>query len=782
MKYRDGEGNFTNEMMTELSQAHYVDSLISEDDIKLIMSLPDSDLDIYMKELRKSSPSAKTLADDKGGLFEYDVGYGGQEGTISKNTRQTPEQLKTAYAQQYNVPSDSLEAISVDERIIDDPNKLADYIMNNQLNNDMSRLQVMQSIASTPRWAKAQILEKGVLPQSWALTGDALSGFGRSLAGLYEQYAGGGDGLTEMGTAEPKAEGFIANAGQSILKSPITPVAIATGGLLGSSTKTGMALKGGLAGLGEGLAEESFRDVSGTTDSDIGDYLQTGILGSGFGAVAPFVPTAIKNTLGGAFDLTKKGLIGASKQVSNRLGAGVEAGLTKSPASIGDASALDVGKSLGLSLEELPQSIIHGENSTMARAERAVAQGSEGQGAINKYNNAYDKLNQRIGEFSNSQNALDKEEAGSLLIDGLEASRNNLFNENSSTYASVLDDVDLNNQVNEALSSEFAPNLQEKFFEAITGIDKELSGAVDKKQIASLNDAKEALLKITEKLEVADEGGNTYEILNQVRQSIGSMAYDKNIGKFDYLESYLKTLRNAERDVSTTLSDAVTSASPEKGELLQQTNKAITEHFNDEKSISKILNRELGGEKNFKAIFGDSKKIKKTKEIFERNGQGEAFNQARDSWMNKIILSKDIEGKLNFKTTLNRIKENEHLIKSAYGDEAPKIIATYKNLLGFGQELGAPFMQGSAGQLDWKNVIADPIRAKIGKGVLASKAYGDISSLGGVDPRSVSKANMPFRALGRGIEQTLSQQPEMFKNWYNQDENTNLGLQGLGGN
>jgi len=770
----------TNEMYREFDKAVKA-GVIPMEALKGVGNESDATVQALLGRIRNLQ-QPQELKSDKGGLFEYDVDYKGNQATITKDEKLSPENLKDVYAKEYNVPADSLGDLSVNERIIDDPTKLADYIMNNNLNKDMSRLEVERSIAGTPRWAKAQILEKGVLPQAWSLVGDFASGAGRGLSGLYEHFAGNGDALTEMGTTEPTAKGFIPSLGQSILKSPITPIAIGSGGLLNASTKTGMALKGGLAGLGEGLAEESFRDASGETSSGFGDYAQSGAFGGAFGAGAPFVPTVIKNTLGGALDLTKKGVIGVSKSLSNRLGAGVEAGLTKSPASTGNASSLDVGKELGISLEDMPQSIIHGENSTMARAERAVAQGSEGQGAINKYNNAYDKVNQRLGEFSNAENALDKEEAGALLIDGLEASRSNLFNENTSTYASVLDDVDLNNQVNDALSSEFAPNLQENLFYAIDGINKELGSAVDKKQISSLMDARDALTKITDKLEVADEGGNTYEMLNGVRQSIGNIAYDKNIGKFEYLDSYLKTLRKAERDISTTLSDAVSSASPEKGELLRKTNKAISEHFNDEKSISKILDRDLGGEKNFKAIFGDSKKIKTAKAIFERNGQGEAFNQARDSWMNKVLLSKSDDGKLNFKTTLNRIKENEHLIKSAYGEDAPKVIATYKNLLGFGNELGARFMQGSAGQLDWKNVITDPIRAKIGKGVLASQSYGDVSRLGGVDPRSKSQLNLPFRALGRGIEQTLAKEPEMFKNWYNQEENANLnqGLTELG--
>lgn len=770
----------TDEMYIEFGKA-VKNGLIPRGALKGVANESDAVVSSLLNQIRELQ-KPQELKSDTGGLFEYDVDYKGHEGTIRKANRLSPENLIGAYAKEYNVPSDSVGEIGVDERIIDDPNKLTDYIMDNKLNNDMPRAEVKQSIASTPRWAKAQILEKGIIPQAWSLTGDALSGAGRSIKGVYEQYLGDGDGLTAMGEAEPHAKGFWPNLGESILKSPVTPIAFGSGALLGSATKTGTAVKGGLMGLGEAVTEESFRDASGETQSGFGDYAQEGALGGAFGSVAPFAPAIIKGALGGSVDLAKKATIGGAKMLSNRLGAGVEAGLTSSPASKGNATALETGLELGLKPDEIPMSILHGTNSVKARAERAVAQGPEGQGQINKYENAYNTVNNRIDDFSNLNKSIKPMEAGAEITQGLVDSRSNLFDKNTNTYNSVLDDVDLLDDVNDKLASEYAPQLQENLFYAIDDIDKKLVSAVDDTQIKALNKAKQSLTRITDKLEVADEGGNTYEILNGVRTSLGEIAYDKNIGKFEILDSYLKTLTNAEREVSETLMQAVKGADGPKGELLESTNKAISEHFTGEKSLTKILGKDGATDKQFKSIFGDTKKVQELKTILEGNGQGDIFNRARDSWVNSNLIKRDGEGAVLYASTLKNIEKNSDLIKSMYGDDANKMVATYKNLLGFGKELGQPFIQGSAGQLDFKGLVLDPLKAKVGKGVLASKSYGDISKLGGIDPASISKLNAPFRSLGRGIAQTLAQQPEIFKNWYNQGEDSNLGLKGLGGN
>ena len=445
-----------------------------------------------------------------------------------------------------------------------------------------------------------------------------------------------------------------------------------------------------------------------------------------------------------------------------RAGFGVKEAFAKGSETVGDASAIQTAKELGISTEELPMSITHGTNSANARAERTLAQDSDGQKYLDKYDNAFNVVDNNIRETSGALNAQTPEEAGVTLINGLSDSRDNLFNNNTATYNSVLDDFDLNDNVNDMLASEYAPKLQEKLFYEIDKIDKMLEGVVVPLQEKSLIEQKEILTRLTDKLEIADEGGNTYEILNNVRTTLGEIAYDKRLGQFENPSSYIETLRNTERDIASTLTDAITGADPAKGEALKSTNKAISEHFNNEKAIGKLLGGDKGAEKAFTSIFNDTKRIKEVKNIFDANGQSEAFEKARDSWFNKNVIKKNPKGETNYGSSLKELENKKHLLKAMYGEQYDTFIDQQQKLLNFGEQLGARVHTGSAGASEFSvgNLIGQPIKKKMAQTRLGALRYDDIAKERGLNPLSTSTSNPLIRSAIRGAEQE-----GVFDNW-----------------
>ena len=707
-----------------------------------------------------------TLSPDEGGIFKYDLEYKGEPtGTLTKSTRQTPEDIQRAYSEEFGTPSDSLQNIGVSERLADDPVAMADYIINQGMNEGMSREEVAQKIAGFPRQARAEILEKGLIPRFISGVADQVGGMGNAIYGMFSD-----DPLTQMGSVEPQAESFGGKLLEGVVTSPITPISLGAGSFLNAGTKLGLAGQSALLGGAEGLAEEGIRHASGISSGGADDYLMSGGAGLVGGAVAPFAEDLVKKGVGLGVEGLKKGAQGTATLLGGeKLGYGVKEALSKGSESVGDASAIQTAKELGINTEDLPMSITHGTNSADARAERTLAQDSDGQKYIDKYDNAFNVVDNKINETSGVLNAQTPEEAGATLISGLDASRDNLFSKNTETFNSVLDDVELNDNVNDMLASEYAPNLQEKMFYEIDKIDKMIEGSVVPKQVSFLKEQKEILNNLTEKLEVADEGGNTYDILNNVRTSLGEIAYDKKLGMFELPSSYIKTLRGAERDISSTLTDAITGADPTRGELLKSTNKAISEHFANEKELGKLLGADRGAEKAFNSIFNDSKRTRDIKQMFEVNGQREAFERARDSWVNKNILKKNADGETLYKSSLKQLNDKKDLLKAMYGDQYKNFADQQKKLLNFGSQLGSRVHQGSSGANEYTvgSLLGQPIKKKIAQTRLGAQRYDDVAKARGINPLATSNFNLPIRGGVRGTEQQ-----GVFDNWMPQEMGT----------
>ena len=775
--------NITEDNFRELSDA-VRDGIITKQSLTGIAKKDDATLIKILstiKQIRGLNTQPKventnnTLLDDKGGIFKYDLDYKGQpSGTLSKSTKQTPEDIQRAYSEKFGTPNDSLQNIGVSERLADDPIAMTNYIMDEGMNDGMSREEVAQKIAGFPRQARAEILEKGVFPRFISGVADQIGGMGNAIYGMFSK-----DPLTQMGAVEPQSTSFGGKLLEGMVTSPITPLSFGAGSLLNASTKLKLAGQGALLGGAEGLAEEGLRHASGISSGDLENYASSGGIGSLGGAIAPYAEEVVKKGIGLGVQGLKKGVEGTATLFGGeKLGYGVKEAFAKGTESTGDASAIQTAKELGIKTEDLPMSITHGSNSANARAERTLGQDSDGQKYIDKYDNAFNVVDNKINETSGVLNAQTPEEAGTILTNGLQASRDNLFRKNTDTFNSVLDDVDLNNDVNDMLASEYAPRLQEKLFYEIDKIDKLLSGSIEKTQMSALKEQKELLTRFTDKLEVADEGGNTYEILNNIRTSLGAIAYDPKLGQFELPSSYIKTLRDAERDVSSTLSDAITGADEVKGEALKSTNKAISEHFKNEKEIGKLLGNDKGAEKAFTSIFNDSKRTREIKQILEANGEGEAFEKARDSWVRKNIILQNADGETLYKSSLKKLRDKEDILKSMYGDQYENFADQQKKLLNFGSQLGSRFHQGSAGanEISMQGMITTPIKKKLAQTRLGSQRYEDVAKAKGISPLATSHFNLPIRGVVRG-----SEQQGIFSDWYNQ-ENTNLGLQGLGGN
>ena len=756
--------NITDEIFRELGDA-VADGIIPEDKLIGITKKSEFDLKEILSTIREiralEAPSQENniLTSEEGGVFKYDLDYKGKApSTLTKSTRQTPEDIQRAYSEKYGTPVDSLQNIGVSERIADDPIAMADYIMDQGMNEGMSREEVTQKIAGFPRQARAEILERGLIPRFLSGLADVSGGMGNAIYGMFSE-----DPLTQMGSVEPQAESFGGKLIESVVTSPITPLSLGTGALLNAGTKLGLASQAGLLGGGEGLVDEGIRHASGISSGDLGDYASAVGFSALGGGVSPYLGDVVKKGFGLGLEGAKKGTQGLATILGGeRAGFGVKEAFAKGSETVGDASAIQTAKELGISTEELPMSITHGTNSANARAERTLAQDSDGQKYLDKYDNAFNVVDNNIRETSGALNAQTPEEAGVTLINGLSDSRDNLFNNNTATYNSVLDDFDLNDNVNDMLASEYAPKLQEKLFYEIDKIDKMLEGVVVPLQEKSLIEQKEILTRLTDKLEIADEGGNTYEILNNVRTTLGEIAYDKRLGQFENPSSYIETLRNTERDIASTLTDAITGADPAKGEALKSTNKAISEHFNNEKAIGKLLGGDKGAEKAFTSIFNDTKRIKEVKNIFDANGQSEAFEKARDSWFNKNVIKKNPKGETNYGSSLKELENKKHLLKAMYGEQYDTFIDQQQKLLNFGEQLGARVHTGSAGASEFSvgNLIGQPIKKKMAQTRLGALRYDDIAKERGLNPLSTSTSNPLIRSAIRGAEQE-----GVFDNW-----------------
>ena len=318
-----------------------------------------------VKPEEKKSIKLENLQDDPNGIFVYKVTIGDQEYQIRRPER-IPAELIASEAKvatgnrDTNVPVNAKLAF-----IVDDPEKIAQYIYGSGMAEGMSYEDVYSRVAQFPSAVKSELMGGGKVKQLIGGYGDILSGGGRLarafIKGTSAENAGK-DGeasyMEELGKQTPTSEGFWGQAGEAMLQSPassamllaapalpllvpksvgstlaapiikVAPITKKTGRLAEMAStmipSKGAVIGAGALGGGGALGEMGYRDITGVEDPSLAEYAISSGLSSLAGGAMGALEKPFGYALKGLKELGKSGISTGAEMVSPKFGGAVK--------------------------------------------------------------------------------------------------------------------------------------------------------------------------------------------------------------------------------------------------------------------------------------------------------------------------------------------------------------------------------------------------------------------------------------------------------------------------
>lgn len=353
----------------------------------------------------------------------------------------------------------------------------------------------------------------------------------------------------------------------------------------------------------------------------------------------------------------------------------------------------------GIDPDILPEAVEFGDSSFISRASRAKAAGPLGQPKLENYQLAQsqinDALNKKISDISGIGGALAEKDAGALIRSGYDAGVDDFFKSMDTTYSSIASKnpnlvLDRRAQVKlNDLIGDIQSNALKRYKSPIN--------AVEKAEAANILNTVDTILK------TGPDFKSSVDLLQR-------------IGKYNYKPSTMLASpidAAANRKVYGELRDAiiktVEKVDPKAAADLIENNKAMTEFFGEQSSLSKIIgNKSLSDEGLFKnlVINGDSKKIKALQSVLSPEEMG----QLKASFIEGLAKRND-EGLASFRLLQNQLRNKSSVVSTLFNESEIKDIS---DVLKLGRRMGSPVLSssetGAANMFaDLKNAIPNAI-------------------------------------------------------------------------
>ncbi len=385
-----------------------------------------------------------------------------------------------------------------------------------------------------------------------------------------------------------------------------------------------------------------------------------------------------------------------------------------------------IGKKIGLTDDELMHPALQfGENSTKGREFKVMAQGEGGQPFIDKHNIIADKVKQGLDKSIENIGGkpLAKQQAGELIRQGVLNGADRIHQSVTMGHSDIID-MFPNLKIGSMLGRE-----AEKLNSILNGIEKFAKGRAVRGVVDEQTSAASSLLKA---VNTVKQTKGSYKQLNEARQMIGDIAF-KPIGAFEKLPTYQQKMRDLYFGINDALIGTVDKLRKPGEQFADQftnlkqelinSNETLHNLFKDENAIGRALGLpEKASEKIYNEALTDTRKIQALKNLLSP----EEFSKLKASYLHNI-LEVGKRDNLAYKTAKNKLFDNKSVLGELFIDN-PQQLKDVNDVINLGDRLGANFLPGSAGQLDFggansfskflANNIQTPIRdvtSEIGK-------------------------------------------------------------------
>ncbi len=766
MKYND----LSDEELLDLDAEGFINL---DDDATLDQEIGADVLEaLYPTAVEASGPDMSIL-DSQDGPFTYEVEMAdGRTAIITRAQKEDPEAIKAALLEREGLkpmtavkdktytptvvngmigPHGSSDAalgprevatVNVKETLADNPQMVLDYLERTGSVENVGRPALLQDYGKNPGYYRSLALgnEPGSLANIAATGVSALSEPGRNIAAWAAE--GDADAMGKKSVEElrgyvgPTDEGLLTGMAQSVLRSPITPVALATAPLTSGPTLAATIGRGIGFGAAEGLGEVAAQSTQGQIDPTASDYATAATLG---GTLAPLgdlatagagkmVANQTRKRLGlppGASPL--QGVKDYAKQVYRDV-APMSAVKAEAKASVQpikkfnsapDAARIAQAEVVGISPLDQPSSLTFGPDSPEANAERVLAQDSPAvrQKWINAWNTAKDFIRQK-SDYTNAKAPM---EAGNTLVEAYNRARDKMFQEANVRYSSIAE----NPELAAAVDTELQKNITD-FYSGLADEAGEIQAKIRssgflpqyKKSYESAATLIEGIARNIEDVAVDQKMGTgaLYQTLNDARGTLELFLQDVKKNNLEILSPQVAAIQKMKGDIRNLITAAVESHDPKLAAQLAESNNIMTNFFDGERSLQPLIgNVDKGSEAIFNGVTSNDKNFMKLGEALNMYGEGSAFKEVSDAWVaNKVIQAGQKDG-INLQSARTAGRKYQPLIDQIYG---PGTTGEWMSAINVMDDLHNP----NAANLSTKLAVKNDLSGKSIKGKLKDMA------------------------------------------------------------
>lgn len=360
---------------------------------------------------------------------------------------------------------------------------------------------------------------------------------------------------------------------------------------------------------------------------------------------------------------------------------------------------IEISNKFGIDVENLPETVKYGAESTPGKMAKVIAQGPVGDDKklqfVSSLIDTSKKTDEVISSIGNGAK-LDNYQAGKALKESYDNAVDTLFNNMDITYKNIQTQVP---------GFKITENAMKKFNSKLNGIEKAMKGKIARGVGQEVSQAKEILRNIQN----IRKSKNNYKQFVETMQSIGNAGYG---GKVNFDSRGLALNKKALRDLYDSMKNTVIDTTRESlgddlANTLIENNKKMTQFFSDTKNMRKTLESEKAFEKMYQTVFknGDSLEIEKLRRILDKD----TFDALRSKYLNDVILKND-DGIINFvslKRNLQKDKLLPHLLTESE-------LADISELARLGKRIGSPVLNTSGTEVSSAfRHLKDTIRAAI---------------------------------------------------------------------
>lgn len=375
-----------------------------------------------------------------------------------------------------------------------------------------------------------------------------------------------------------------------------------------------------------------------------------------------------------------------------------------------------IAKRLGIPEKELPAAVKFGDDSLMSLFERFEREGPLGQKLRDAYRSGAGKLEKGIGgEVTKFGVPKTLDEAGAHMQGAFDKGLSKYFDNMDVTHKKVIKEVP---------GLKVNPEAWEKLNKKLNGAEKWAVGQM-KRGITDTDKAQaEQIFRAVQNIKESNGSyKQTYEALNQIgkvafkaKNSLADVAPDTR--KFRALYGELKDVleKTVEKNIV---------GGPELVKDLKKNNRAITEMYRDKDAIGNIMgNPNIGAEKKFNQILGDTRKIKALKRFLGPEEMG----QLKASFLENKIIQRGEDGAIKWLGLSARLRnaKRQGVVNTLFEPNEMAAMDDYVKLANrFGEKVLSTSGTGASNQfLEYIKTAA----SRTGKGLLL-KPIQDVAAL-----------------------------------------------------